>query len=262
MSRPSSLRLTIVGIGVTVLLGAQPPNVFDAASIRVNRSGERGFSIAGIAGGRYQAKNIPAKILVAQAFGVRESQIANAPGWTEGERYDIIAKSSLGPGGSDQIKPRLQAMLADRFQLLFHREAREIPGYALVVAKGGPKIKPNHGADTPDLKSNSNRAGATISGTRVPISELVKHLEGELDTPVSDNTGLTGAWDFQLQWTHETNPGDTSPPFLTQIQEQLGLKYPPIFTALQEQLGLKLNSTKKARVEVIVIDRIARASEN
>jgi uncharacterized protein (TIGR03435 family) len=153
-------------------------------------------------------------------------------------------------------------MLTERFQLRFHRETREIPGYALVVAKGGLKIRQNHGTDTPDLKSNSNRAGATISGTKVPLSELAKHLEGELDSPVSDNTGLSGDWDFQLQWTHEADPGNTSPSFFTQIQEQLGLKYPPLFTALQEQLELKLNSTKKAAVEVIIIDRIVRASAN
>ncbi|HEY4085335.1 MAG TPA: TIGR03435 family protein, partial [Bryobacteraceae bacterium] len=152
-SLSSLLRLTLVAVGVTSSLGAQPPGVFDAASIRINRSGERGFRTGGLKGGLYQAMNIPTRILVAQAFGVRESQIANAPGWTENERYDITAKANPNSGGGEQLKPLLQSMLTERFQLRFHRETRDIPGYALVVAKGGLTIRQNHGTDTPDLRT-------------------------------------------------------------------------------------------------------------
>jgi bla regulator protein blaR1 len=261
---PVLRRLTFL-VGALILAGqspAQSANTFDVASIKVNRSGERGFSTGGMNGGRYQARNIPAKILVAQAFGVRESQIVNAPGWMDSERYDIVAKANPDLSGSGELKILLQSMLADRFRLSFHRETKEVPGYSLVIAKSGYKIKRNSGSDTPDLKSSSNRAGAKISATRMPISELSKQLEGELDGPVADRTGLTGTFDFQLEWTHEPNGGDASSSLLTVVREQLGLKYPSIFTAVQEQLGLKLDSTRKVPIEVVVIDKIEKASEN
>jgi uncharacterized protein (TIGR03435 family) len=170
----------------------------------------------------------------------------------------------------------LQALLAERFKLTVHRESKELPIYALVVAKDGPKLQEAKPGDTypngikgPDGQPGAGmmmmgREGLTAQG--IPIANLVRHLSRVLGRKVVDKTGLTGKYDFTLKWTPDQSqsamlrgpeggqPG-TGSAAAPEASE------PSIFTALQEQLGLKLDS-QKGPVEILIIDHVEKPSEN
>jgi uncharacterized protein (TIGR03435 family) len=141
----------------------------------------------------------------------------------------------------------LQQLLADRFALRLHRETKEITIYSLIVGKNGPKLKEG-GSAGPYL---SRPSPGRLAGQRASMSSLASALAGNLGRPVIDNTGLKGGYDFSLEWTADAAPdavpADTSGPSL--------------FTALQDQLGLRLES-KKAPIEVLIIDRAEKPSPN
>jgi uncharacterized protein (TIGR03435 family) len=167
----------------------------------------------------------------------------------------------------------LQALLAERLNLQVHRETKELPIYALVIAKNGPKFQEGKLGDTyPNGFKGLNGApvGAGMmrmgagewTGQGIPIANLVGSLSRRLGRTVVDKTGLTGKYDFTLRWTPDDNP--VSPkepggaPDAAALPDSSG---PSIFTALQEQLGLKLES-QKGPVETIVIDHVERPSQN
>ena len=153
----------------------------------------------------------------------------------------------------------VKSLLADRFKLQMRHETREIPVFALVVAKCGSKLIPatpkpvvavDPGAPPPPYESPCRLDAGSISCHGMTVSDLASMLWTERETgsrKVLDKTGLEGKYDFTLKWTSEDASGDSSGPTL--------------FTAIQEQLGLRLESTK-APLEVPVIDHIERPSEN
>ncbi|MGB6943658.1 MAG: TIGR03435 family protein [Bryobacteraceae bacterium] len=242
---------------------------FEVASIRpADPSGRGQFQL--LPGGTVIMRAVTLRLLIQQSYDVRDFQISGGPAWMGSERYDITAK----PGNTgdqrasslDQMRLRLQALLADRFQLKLHRETKELPVFALVVARDGPKLKerPANSGEQGHLR----RGRGQLIGQQASMHLLVLTLSRQLGRPVLDQTGLQGSYDFELNWTPDTpagpavrqepggNPGpgpDQSP-----TPDQNG---PAIFTALQEQLGLKLESTK-GPVEVLVIDAAEKASEN
>ena len=188
------------------------------------------------------------KEVLAEAYQVQQYQIAAGPEWLGSERFDIAA---VIPAGSarDQVPPMLRNLLLDRFRLELHRETKELPVYALVVGKNGPKLKPAESAT--GISSNSNRVRWHISA-QTSMLKFAEFLSFRLDRPVLDATGLSGAFEFTLDWTVDT-------------VEPAGAKDaasgPSIFTAVQEQLGLKLDARKGA-VEILVIDHAEKPSEN
>jgi uncharacterized protein (TIGR03435 family) len=149
-----------------------------------------------------------------------------------------------------------QALLEDRFQLRVHTETRELQQYKLVIAKSGFKLR-----ERKEEASGAERAGTTvgrglIQGYRVSISNLAGFLTGELGRLVVDGTGLTGNYDYKLEWTpdeSQPNSGGDAPP-----ADAAG---PTVFTAVQEQLGLRLEPVK-GPVPVVVIDRVVKPSDN
>ncbi len=172
----------------------------------------------------------------------------------------------------------LQALLANRFQLVLHRETKELPGYALVVAKSGPKLHDAKPGDTypngmkgPDGKPGEGLMimggnGGPVTGQGIPIRNLVRLLSQQLGRTILDETGLTGKYDFTLQWAPDERAGPMSA--ATQGGGSRSDDAPPpdssrpsLFTAIQEQLGLKLES-RKVPVEMLVIDHVAAPSEN
>ena len=199
---------------------------------------------------RSPADDIPREMfLLTEAFSVKAYQISGAPKWLDDARYDIVAKANVSNELSqEQLKPLLQAMLVERFQLKFHKETKEFPVYSLVAGKNGPKFSAdNNILVSESLNVSSNRGKASMTGRKVSMSDLAKHLGDMAGRTVIDNTGLKGDYDFKLDWAPSEAEDDA---------------LPSIFAAVQEQLGLKLVSVKKAPVEVIVIESIGKASTN
>ena len=222
---------------------------------------------------RLTATGVTLHGLIREAYGVEDDQISGAPNWLNSERYDIEAKADKSVADELQklsfdqrlveYRRMLQALLADRFQLTLHRETKELPVYALIIAKKGPKLQETHPGDNDPTGMTFGRG--LLKGEGVPIALLVRHLSQQrLGRPVLDKSGLTGKYDFTLQWTPEEN---RAPMFKGTRDGGQGPDSPPdssgpsIFTAIQEQLGLRLES-QKGPVEVLVIDHVERPSEN
>lgn len=256
--------LLMVAAGCFGLKGQE----FEAASIKPSPPMGAGMVRMGVQmmpGGRVSMSGVTAKFLIQQAYGVRDFQIAGGPDWMGSERYDITAKPE-GAATPEQVKVMIQALLADRFKLQFHRETKELPTYVLVVAKGGPKFHESEVVEGPD-KPKGTRMSMNGRGQfnleRAPMAALANQLAQVLGRSVIDKTGLPGNYDFELKWTpDESTPG--------MARMAVGDGPPPpsdagagtsIFTALQDELGLKLESTK-GPVEILVIERAQKASEN
>jgi len=202
--------------------------------------------------------------MIKLAFNVHAHQISGGPAWLDSERYDTVGKPDIpGQPNRDQMKLMVQKLLADRFQLRFHIEKKELPVYAMVVAKSGPKITVSAGDpnDFPGIGFGREPGVLSLVGRNTGLNGVANGLQSNiLDKPVVDQTGLTGRYDFTMRWTPDAtqwanfgvpataNPNDLDAP-------------PDIFTAFEQQLGLKLQPTK-AVVDVMVIDRIERPSPN
>jgi len=257
---------------------------FEVASIKPNHSGERRFFVSWQPG-RFNATGMTLKFLITLAYDVKDFQVLGGPGWVNSERYDIDAKEpdsiaqELDKLPREQRQPladsMLQSLLADRFQLKLTRGTKDMPAYALVVAKSGSKLQEAKPVDTqPEAPSGPGghphgpmmRMGrGEINGQGVELSFLASVLSQQLGRTVLDKTGLTGNYDLALKWTPEQGegmmmggPGGGPPPDGAPPVDASG---PSIFTALQEQLGLNLEATK-APAEVLTIDHVERPSEN
>jgi len=196
--------------------------------------------------GRLNAR-MSAKHLIRDAFAVKDFQILGGPAWLSNNNYDFVATTAAPMKLNDQIlQPYLQSLLADRFQLKYHRETRESPVYFLVAAKTGPKLTKHTGDSGFDMNAYAGKDKESMDATKVTMAGLASFLAGNMERPVVDHTGIDGEFDLKLDWSPE------------QVSESSG---PSIFTALEEQLGLRLESGK-GPVEMIVIDSIERPSEN
>jgi uncharacterized protein (TIGR03435 family) len=279
-----------------------PSPEFAVASVKLNKSGERGGRIMNSPGGRFTAANISLKMLIHLAYGVTDSQISGGPGWLNSEKFDIEAKaddSSIAEPwklseeqrklAQDRSKRMLQALLADRFKLTLHRETKELPVYALVVAKNGPKIqqastdelRPANAKEPQDFRKGPPNGPilkgrglfmrpGQLTGTAAPLTLLAETLSNqpELGRIVLDKTGLQGNYDFTLKWALDERqnqmfrgPGDGGKEGPGSDNAPPPDSGPSLFTAIQEQLGLKLES-QKGPVEILIIDGAERPSEN
>lgn len=246
-------------------LAAQPKS-FDVATIKPNASNDNRVMFRLQPGG-FMATGVPVRMLIGQAFDVRDFQITGGPGWISSDRWDVNAKAEGMPDrpGMALYRPLIQNLLEDRFQLKFHKETKELPVYALVAGKGPHKMKASEAAPAgagPRGMFRIGRGQANLQGAT--MAALAQTLSQQLGRPVLDKTGIAGNFDIELNWTPE--PGQGGGPF---GHMPPGAPPPPpadnggpsIFTAIQEQLGLKLETTK-GPVEIIVVDSIAKPSEN
>jgi uncharacterized protein (TIGR03435 family) len=188
--------------------------------------------------------------LVTDAYGVRYEQVSGAPGWGDGPtgaRYDIEAKAEGdAKPAKEQLRQMLQSLLAERFRLKVRRETVDTPIYALVLAKGGSKLKAVDKGEGVRVRTSS--AGQRIDG-KATMEFLAQQLSIGAGRLVLDRTGLTGNYEFTLEWTPDNAaPADDSPSI-------------SIFTAVQEQLGLKLEPAK-APVEMLIIEHAEMPTEN
>ena len=227
---------------------------YDVVSIRPSTF--EGMSINS-SGDRFVARGTTLWGLLFNAYKLRpHDDIPGLPGWAKSERFDVeagmdpdtFAELQRFPGQeqSEQRALMLQALLADRFQLKMHYESREQPIYALVIAKGGARLKQS----PPDKTSGSSSwsSSGQIDTRGMPIEEFAFRLSDILGRVVVDKTGLTGKYDIHLKWT----------PDESQDTPDAGVS---IFTAIREQLGLKLESTR-GTVPIFVVDHVDRPSAN
>lgn len=231
---------------------------FEVASIRAaNQDGNVDIDAVK---GHFAAHNVTLKRLAALAYEIDPRQISGGPGWVDSDSYDINAKvPEEFVSQTHQLLPQMiQSLLADRFQLAIHREPREASGYALVVDKKGPKMER---AKT-DAKNPGFHSGNThLTAENVTMEGLANHLSRNRDIGkiIVDKTGLTGRFDFELNWTPERLALKPEASFLG--EPKTSDDRPSIFTALQEQLGLKLESVK-VPFSAVVIDRAEKPEEN
>jgi uncharacterized protein (TIGR03435 family) len=210
---------------------------FEVASIKPNTS-ENGRSSTRPGPTELYLENTSLRKCIAIAYNVSEDRDSaiSAPDWLNFERYDIAAKFPAGTP-LQEVRVMLQNLLADRFRLKLHRESKEVPIYALVAAKNGPKLNES----APGIQGSIGMSNGHLSGKGVPLSALVDRLSGsvfQLGRPVVDRTGISGLYDFTLDWASDDSA-------------------PSLFTALQEQLGLRLEA-QKGTVEVLVVDSMER----
>jgi uncharacterized protein (TIGR03435 family) len=205
--------------------------------------------------GKFTTENSTLKSMIQLAFQVRAFQILGGPPWLDHDAYDIVAKPEARPANSKQSLEMVQNLLADRFQLKFHRETRELPEYLLVVAKNGSKL---HEAEKNPRRGTQGNPGKIV-GMGVGVADLVIALGRRLGYTVIDKTGLTGLYDFTL--TYDPNNEGQAISAAGEPRTMADDGPPSLFIAIQEQLGLKLE-TSKGPVEVIVIDRAEKPSEN
>jgi uncharacterized protein (TIGR03435 family) len=220
---------------------------FEVVSIKPSGPDDQGMFINGLPGGGIRIRGASVKNLIAMAYNVREFQISGAPAWTGSEHFDIEARppQPAGTPNARKNRERMQALLADRFHLTVHNEDKEQNVFALIIAKGGPQLQ----EPASDEQQLIRGGRGVITGKNTTMAMLVLNLANQLSNSVVDRTGLTGKYDFKLEWT----PDNT--------QSTDGNRGPTLFTALQEQLGLRLEA-QKGMVSMLVIDRVERPSEN
>jgi len=248
---------------------AAVPPAFDVSTVKPSKPEQMG-SMLQLTDDGISITHFPLHTILCGAFGTEDDHILDEPGWSRSAMFDIEAKVApedapkLKGLSRDQRYQMLVPLLEERFGLKFHHETRELPVYTLVVAKGGIKMQQSKPDDSsgPGRKMLMARKGH-IESADMDIRDLAHVLSQQLGRTVVDETGLTGKYDYKLDWT----PDDAPPPMAASGaggQQQSTLpdaSGPSLFTALQEQLGLKLE-TKKAMSDVIVIDHIEQPSAN
>jgi bla regulator protein BlaR1 len=273
-----------VGVMNAPRLQAQSPPTtrltFEVASVKANKSAEIGGSFSGRPGGQLVVRNNTLRNVIRNAYQLQNFQMIGGPDWLDTDRFDITAKASTENATVPEMLVMVQELLADRFKLVVHRETRELPIYALVLARrdgrlgskltrsttdcvaiavaarrGGPPPAPTPGAAP--LCGTRTTPGRILAGG-VTMADLARNVSNVADRMTLDKTGLAGAFDLSLEYTPDRlPPPGTLPP---------GMPEPPadgasLFTAMQEQLGLKLDS-QRGPVDVLVIDSAQQPSAN
>ena len=251
---------------------------FDVVSIKPDKSETGPFTIGFPADGDGLAiTNIPLEYIIQFAYDFeRGDLVSGMPDWAKSERYDIQTKvadvdlTTWRELSDTDRRVMVQAILADRFKLKVRREPKDLPIYELVVAKTGAKVKESKPGDPKEVKGPD---GSVIRGMLhtgqgqftaqdESMADLALNLSDYADRQVIDKTGLTGRYDFTLQFTPEPGHGPeyrgAAGRALNASPDSSG---PSVYTAVQEQLGLKLEPGKSP-VEGLVIDHVERPAGN
>jgi uncharacterized protein (TIGR03435 family) len=268
-------------------VAGEPLPAFEVASVKPGDPDARGSQLM-MGLDRMSSKNMPLKMLILVAYGLKsDDQLLGLPDSLGSKGFDIEAKQAEAQAAeikklpadqrNTQVRLMLQSLLEERFKLKLSRQTKELPIYALVVAKSGVKMTPAvvspvapepetaDGPEKPKVKPGRMImfGRGEVTGEAVSISVLADLLSRQPETGgrvVVDKTGLTGSYKMALKWTPESaapmmgggGGGDAAPPESTA---------PSFFTAIQEQLGLKLES-QKGPVEVLVVEHVEEPSAN
>ena len=269
--------------GALSAVEGQAPIEFEVASIKVHPPSADGrfqSSARTQPNGQVTMTNVSVRTLIGRAYPSRGSQqILGLPSWTEGVYYDVIVKANRQVSRDEQVS-MWKALLADRMKLSAHYEPREEPSFDLVFARGdhklGPQMKPStctppilapgavppppQGPTTPPTGaevmarcSGFMSTGGKMFAPHTTVAVIASFLRADAGRLIVDKTGLDGFFDVEFSYSTARSataatPADPSDP-------------PELFTAVQEQLGLKLEPSR-AQVEVLVIDRVEKPTEN
>ncbi len=277
--RAASLIVSLAAAAVTVSAQAPGPVLaptlpFEVASVKVNREGQRA-PMQWLPGGRFRM-GLPIQSLVTIGYQVPVYRIDGLPDWTSRTFFDIDARAERQPA-IEERPAYYRGLLEDRFGLRAHVEERDMPAYALVLAREDRRLGPGlrrtevnceaaiaesrrraeagerPAPPAPGVRPTCGAIGgaANLTAGAVEIASLVGLLSSGLERPVVDRTGLAGRFDIDFRSAPLRLGGPAAPP----------TDLPSVFTAVQEQLGLKLEPVT-ARVPVLVIDRLEMPSEN
>jgi uncharacterized protein (TIGR03435 family) len=250
-----AISAALVAGGVVSAQLTQTPPAIEVSSVK---PGEPGATAASnhFSRDRFSFANVALMTLIEQSFSLKEYEIVNAPAWLRSDRWTLEAKTTAATTLREKLA-LLQSVLADRFQLKFHHETRTVAVYALVIAKGGPKLNKPHGDRPPGVQYGRDM----MIAWKFDITKLASALSGNLNIPVVDKTALTGSYDFQLMWApdpFQKDFGDIHEPVGRQEEDPAR---PEIFTAIRQQIGLQLKPAK-GPIDVFVIDHVEKASAN
>ena len=265
-------RFLLIAAGIAAIVAPQaqaqaavPRPAFDVTSVKPTISTEYWTTVAPIKNGRLSARNITVKQLLAMAYKIDPARISGGPKWLDTDHFDVEAKCDAPPPDKDLLL-MLQSLLTDRFQLKLHSEAKAASGYALAIARNGPKLQPAVQRDCPaDGKPGAGCTGVRFAGRGltaeyVSMASFARALAGILGASVLDETGLKGAYDFKLEWIRDAAEA-AGEPATALSAERTGMGIDWIFSALPQQLGLRLES-RKASTEMLVIDGIEKPTAN
>ncbi len=247
----------LAGIALALAPGsrAQQAEGFEVASIKPSRSSSAESNLDSAPGGRLTATNITVRELIRLAYGVKDYQVEHAPGWIDGERYDIAAKSASSKNTSyTEEQSQVRDLLTGRFHLATHRETKQMQVYLLTVGKNGAKLN----AHNEGVGSKTRKSCGHLAGTRLTMDTIATVLSRQFERDVLNRSGL---------------PESTISSSIGRPMPDRALLWPiaraaprpaaclPSSTAIQQQLGLRLESAK-GPVEILVIDRVERPTAN
>jgi uncharacterized protein (TIGR03435 family) len=234
---------------------APPPRAFEVASVKPHPGLVPRIDIS-TSGTRLTAEAQTVLGLIMYAYNLRNDQVSRTtPLLTlDDTMYDVVANAEgEGTPTKGEFRQMMQSLLADRFKLSVHRERKELPVYALVVGKSGPKLKESAPDADPQTHTGISGRNNVETMPKATMESLVQEISNAafLDRPVLDKTGLTGAYNIKLTYTPENRISRGPEPDLDVS----------IFTVVQDQLGLRLVQ-QKAEVEILVVDRVEKPSAN
>jgi uncharacterized protein (TIGR03435 family) len=235
---------------------------FEVATIRPSDPARPGQIIT-LRGAEVITTNVTVHDLINLAYWLHPKQLTGGPAWTEADKFDMTGKPDApGQPNVDQMKMMIQKLLADRFQLKFHFEKRDLSAYAVKITKAGAKIikSQDDPKGLPGFYFGRAAAGMTLTFRNSPMSQVTAVLQNFLDKPVVDQSGLSEKYDFTVTFTPDAAQVVRlgGPPIPTADNPDAA---PDVFAAFQQQLGLTLESTR-APVEVMVVDKVEKPSEN
>jgi uncharacterized protein (TIGR03435 family) len=271
-----SLILVAAGVsgGTVFQEGRSRPTLeFEVATVKPNANGSDRAYLQALPG-RLLMQNFTVRGMILLAYGIGDYQITGGPDWIISDHYDVQATADGRATVQQMEGPMLQALIRDRFHLVFHREMRQLPVHELKLQPGTRKLASSKEDCTPYLVDSQPPAASAVSsatvfcgfprlssngrdrrldGTRLSMNQLADRLSRSLRRPVIDKTGLKDeTFDIHLIWTEDIADAVPNPDLPSS---------PSLFTAIAEQLGLKLESTK-GPVEVLVIDYAEKPSQN
>jgi len=233
---------------------------FEVATIKPSKPDQPGKMLT-VRGRQFVTVNMTLNDLISFAYDLHAKQLTGGEAWMGTDKYDINAEPDVpGTPNVKQLKIMVKKLLTERFKLAFHEDKKELSVYALTIGKTGSKVAASE-SDPKSLPGLFFRGLGQLTVRNATMGDFTHLMQSAvLDRPVVDQTGLTGKYDFTLNWTPDESQFGG-----------LGVKVPPpsdkadappgLFTAIQEQMGMRLEATK-APVEVLVVDHIEKPSEN